>query len=122
MGDQRVWNRTRGQWLRSVVVVGVFVGGASAGLFVLVGALWNGTLDHIGAYIGGLHSANLASAGLAGAGMGLAAAVAWGWIGRPRLVAANGGRTGGDTTGARFWPGSDGPAGDGDPDPDQVTS
>lgn len=114
----RVWNRTVGQWLRSVALVGLGVGAAGAGLFGLLAAVWGTVVGIIGDYIGGLPHGSVVGGALAGASLGLAAACAWGWLGRPRLVAANGSRTGGNTSGARYWNGGHGDAPDSDPGPE----
>lgn len=104
--DRRVWNRTRGQWVRSVALTFAVAFTAAFALVAVVGTLLGTAARLIGPYIGAtLPAFGLGGAGATGAVVGLATAGLWGWIGRPRLLPADTGRTGGNTAGAVVWDG-----------------
>ena len=118
-GD-RYWNRTFGQWVRSVVLVFLGVGGGLAALAEFTGFLFGTLSDFIGRYIA-VPGYSPGSGALFGALVGLTAAAAWGWLGRPRLLARGASRVGGTAHAARVWDGDAGAATDRDPAAAEVT-
>ena len=119
--DRPVWNRTKAQWVRSVAITGLVAGGATGLLGAVTVALLRVAGGFIGAYVGGFPTPGFGGAGAAALVVGLTTAGAWGWIGRPRLLPAAAGRTGGDTAGAVLWTGVDSDAADSAADPGPVT-
>lgn len=107
----RAWTRTKSQWVRSVAVCGAVAVSVSVGVLGFLAFLARTAVGFVGEYLaGGAPDVSVRGAVIGGACLGLGITAAWGWLGRPRLLAGSASRTGGDTTGARVWTGL--------PDPD----
>lgn len=110
-----VVSRTRGEWLRGVLLVGFGLGAVAGVLGAVAHLVAAGVTDKLGI---GLPDVGWNGSVIVSASVGFASAVAWGLLTRPRRVQPAGrAGTGGHQGGAQYWAGPADHPGVGTPDP-----